>query len=42
MKGEVDFLPADKLKGFFKLILDMLKLPKITSFRFLCNIVTKK
>ena len=49
VKGEVDFLPADKCQMFPQIdtiILGvwpgMLKLPKITSLLFLCNILRKK
>ena len=49
VKGEVDFLPADKCQMFPQIdtiILDvwpgMPKLPKITSLLFLCNILRKK
>ena len=44
VKDEVDFLPADKVKGFFKVAIlfwgvspGMPKLPKITSLLFLCS-----
>ena len=49
VKDEVDFLPADKCQMFPQIdtiILGvwpgMLKLPKITSLLFLCNILRKK
>ena len=49
VKGEVDFLPADKCQMFPQIDTIILgvwpgmpKLPKITSLLFLCNILRKK
>ena len=49
VKGEVDFLPADKCQMFPQIDTIILgvwpgmpKLPKITSLLFFCNILRKK